>query len=63
MNVRSSGGNDQGHEKVHNGACSSKDCFYTNEARLLRLMQFFSACKVIKQMGFCGISHDVFSYK
>ena len=37
--------------------------FYTNEARLLRLMQFFNASKVIKQMGFCGISHDVFSYK
>ena len=60
MNVRSSGGNDQGQQKDHNGACSSKDYFYKNESRLLCLMLFFSGSKVIKQMGFCGMSHDVF---
>ncbi|KAG5388080.1 hypothetical protein IGI04_029621, partial [Brassica rapa subsp. trilocularis] len=49
--------------KDHNGACSSKDCFYTKVSRLLHLMNFFSASKVIKQMGFCGISPDVFSHK
>ncbi|WZZ65951.1 hypothetical protein YC2023_077321 [Brassica napus] len=54
VKLRSSGGSDQGQKKDHNGACSSKDCFYINGSRLLCLMLFFSGSKVIKQMGFCG---------
>ena len=47
-------------ELVAAGIISTK-----NESRLLCLMLFFSGSgsKVIKQMGFCGISPDVFSHK
>ncbi|KAF2561197.1 hypothetical protein F2Q70_00016299 [Brassica cretica] len=44
VKLRSSGGSDQGQKNDHNGACSSKDCFYINGSRLLCLMLFFTEC-------------------